>query len=396
MGGSTRSVTRAAFICSDGLWRYGHGETHPLKPIRLKRTYELLVEYGAFDAGNSRLVPAREATVDELRLFHTEEYIAAVRALTDGRADFNPRRYNFGPGDNPVFPAMYETEALKVGSALVAAELVTSGEAEVAFSFGGGMHHAGPDHAAGFCVFNDAAVAIHWLLKRGLRVAYVDIDVHHGDGVQDAFYDTDRVLTISVHESGRYLFPGRGHVDEVGQGAGQGYAVNLPLAPYTDDETYLWAFHEIVPPLVRRFQPDVLVTQLGVDTHYLDPLAHFLLTTAAHVRVIETLKSLAPRWLALGGGGYNVTVVPRAWTLAYGVMSGQTFADELPPAYAQRYEPGTLRDGQQPRADSNAVAHARRWAERVVAELKKGDTAGLARGGPGVGPWGTSSGGDNG
>ena len=365
-------MTKAAFICSPDLWQRGHGAIHPLKPERLQRTYELLAAYGAFDSQESMLVESRQATPEELGLFHTEEYIEVVHSLSRGERRFNPRRYNFGPGDNPIFPEMYETEALKVGSALVAAELVTSDQVDVAFSFGGGMHHAGPAFASGFCVFNDAAVAIHWLLQKGLRVAYIDIDAHHGDGVQNAFYETDRVLTISLHETGLYLFPGTGFIEEMGRDAGHGYAANLPLAPYTDDETYLWAFEEIVPPLVRRFQPDIVVSQLGVDTHYRDPLTHLCLTTSGYVAVVTAIKELALRWLALGGGGYDIDVVARAWTLAYGVMSGQEFPDHLPSAYVEKYGKGSLRDPEKPGISAELREQARRYAEAGVAALKRG------------------------
>ncbi|MEO0248033.1 MAG: acetoin utilization protein AcuC, partial [candidate division WOR-3 bacterium] len=354
-----------------GLWQSGHGAAHPLKPERLQRTYELLTAYGAFDGPQSVLVPPRQATTEELGLFHTEEYIEAVRSLSQGKTEFNPRRYNFGPGDNPVWPGMYETEALKVGSTLVAAELVTSRQVDVAFSFSGGMHHAGPAFASGFCVFNDAAIAIHWLRQRGLRVAYIDIDAHHGDGVQNAFYDQDQVLTISLHETGLYLFPGSGFVEEIGKSAGHGYAVNLPFAPYTDDEIYIWAFEEIVPPLVRRFQPDIVVSQLGVDTHYRDPLTHLCLTTAAYTAAVTAIKQLAPRWLALGGGGYDIDVVARSWTLAYGIMSGQEFPDELPSAYAEKYGGGSLRDPEKPHISAGLRARARDYAEDGVAALKR-------------------------
>ncbi len=372
-------MTKSAFIYSPDLWQRGHGATHPLRPERLQRTYELLAAYGAFacpepcrrDGPDSMLVQPRQATPEELALFHTEEYIEAVRSLSQGKKGFNPRRYNFGPGDNPVFPEMYETEALKVGSTLVAAELVASAQVDVAFSFSGGMHHAGPAHASGFCVFNDAAVAIQWLLQKGLRVAYIDIDAHHGDGVQNAFYETDRVLTISLHETGLYLFPGTGFVEEMGRGAGRGYAVNLPFAPYTDDEVYLWGFEEIVPPLVRRFQPDIVVSQLGVDTHYRDPLTHLRLTVSGYIAAVTAIKKLAQRWLALGGGGYDVDVVARAWTLAYGVMSGQEFPDNLPSAYAEKYGPGKLRDREKPRISSELRGQAQRYAEAGVTALRR-------------------------
>lgn len=362
---------RAVLLCSPALWEHGHGPDHPLKPERLERTFELLSEYGAFDAPNVRVVAPRPATDDELALFHTREYIEIVRALSRGASDLPAWRYGFGPGDNPVFEAMFETESLKVGSALTGAAMLLSGECDVAFSFSGGMHHAMPAQASGFCVFNDAAVAIHWLLRQGLRVAYVDIDVHHGDGVQAAFYDTDRVLTLSLHQDGRTLFPGTGFVEEVGSGAGRGYSVNVPLPPYTDDEAYLWAFHEIVPPLLERFNPDLVVTQLGVDTHRDDPLASLALTTAGHSALFESLDKLAPRWLALGGGGYDISVVPRSWTLAFGVMSGQSFPNELPEAYRARYGGQWLQDHERPNLNDETRRWVRQEVEAVVAQVKQ-------------------------
>jgi len=318
------------FLASEEVWERGHGPNHPLKPIRLQRTYELLEAYGAFRPDNVRLVSPRPATAAELSLFHTQEYVA--------------HRYGFGPGDNPVFAGMYDSERRKVGSALQAAELLVQGSCDVAFSYSGGLHHGGPDFASGFCVFNDAAVAIHWLLQQGLRVAYVDIDVHHGDGVQAAFYNSDQVLTISLHQDGRTLFPGTGFVHETGTGAGKGFSVNVPLPPHTDDVAYLQVFEEIVPALLERFAADVVVTQLGVDTHFQDPLAQLALTTHGQEALFRSLRDLSSRWLALGGGGYDMDVVPRAWTLAFGVMTDQTFPDALPREYQEQYGGKTLHD----------------------------------------------------
>lgn len=364
-------MRRAIFLSSPGLWEFGFGPEHPLKPARLQRTFELLDAYGAFRAPNVRLVEPRPATEAEIALFHTREYIDVVRRLSAGDTAVPASRYGFGPGDNPVFAGMFEVQALKVGSTLTGAAMLLNGECDVAFSFAGGLHHARPNLASGFCIFNDAAVAIHWLLKQGLRVAYVDIDVHHGDGVQWAFYDSDKVLTISLHQDPRTLFPGTGFVDEIGRGEGEGYSVNVPLPPYTDDETYLWAFHQIVPPLLKRFNADIVVTQLGVDTHYQDPLASLMLTTNGQAALFETLNGLAPRWLALGGGGYELGVVPRAWTLAFGVMSGQSFADELPAAYRAKYGGKTLRDHDSPHQNDAERRWVRRAAEAVVAEVKQ-------------------------
>jgi acetoin utilization protein AcuC len=355
-----------ALISSPNLWTHGHGPQHPLKPQRLQRTYELLEAYDALRAPNVQVVAPRSPSEDELALFHTQEYIASVRRLSEGETGIPLHRYGFGPGDNPVFGGMYVSEGLKVGGALLGAEMLIEGSCQVAFNYGGGLHHAGPDFASGFCVFNDAAVVIHWLLQQGLRVAYVDIDVHHGDGVQDAFYDTDQVLTISLHQSGRTLFPGTGFVHEIGRGQGQGYSVNVPLPPYTDDEAYLWAFRQIVPPLVERFLPDILVTQLGVDTHVLDPLASLALTTHGHLALFEELNALAQRWLALGGGGYNLDVVPRSWALAWGVMSGQTLPQELPLVYQAKYGGSRLHDAVVPQIQPNRRNLVHRRVEEIV------------------------------
>ena len=364
-------MRRAIFLSAPLAWEHGHGPSHPLKPERLRRTVELLNEYGAFNAPNVRVVEPRSSTDDELALFHTLEYIKVVRGLSAGNTRLPAWRYGFGPGDNPVFGRMYETESVKAGSSLVGAAMLVNGECDVAFSFVGGLHHARPEMASGFCVFNDAAIAIHWLLQKGLRVAYVDIDVHHGDGVQAAFYDTDRVLTISLHQDGQTLFPGTGFVDEIGTGAGKGYSVNVPLPPYTDDETYLWAFQQTVPPLLERFKADIVVTQLGVDTHHNDPLAQLALTTVGQTALFEALDRLAPRWLALGGGGYDIGVVPRAWTVAFGIMSGQSFPDELPEQYRARCGGQWLQDRERPQLDESTRHRVQQQVKAVVAEVKQ-------------------------
>ena len=249
-------MRRAAFVYDESLSRHELRDDHPMRPVRLRYTYELLQAYGAFDLERSTMVPPREAAEEELQWIHSAEYISAVQSFSLGLSGYDPRRFNFaGQGDNPTYPGMYNAAALSTGASLVAAEMVASREVDVAFSISGGLHHAAPDHASGFCVFNDPALAIRYLLDRGMRVAYVDIDAHHGDGVQQAFFGDDRVLTISVHETGQYLFPGTGFVKELGEGRGTGYSVNLPLYPYTNDELYLESFHEVVPPLAAGFRP---------------------------------------------------------------------------------------------------------------------------------------------
>jgi acetoin utilization protein AcuC len=369
---SAQHSRRAIFISSPELWRFGFGGKHPLKPERLARTFALLEGYGAFEAENATLVAPRPATDEELARFHTREYILLVKALDAGHTPgAAARNYGLGAGDNPVFKGMDRVSRLKSGGGLVGAEKLLAGECDVAFNFSGGLHHAMPARASGFCIYNDIAVTIAWLLTQGRRVAYVDIDAHHGDGVQAAFEETDQVLTISLHQDGHTLFPGTGFVDEEGRGAGEGTSVNVPLAPLTDDETYLWAFREVVPPLVRRFAPDVLVTQLGADTHHRDPLTHMALTTAGHHALYQAFAALTPgKWFACGGGGYSLDVVPRSWTLAFGVMSEQVFPDTLPEGYRHRYGGDWLHDREPAPVPDATRARARRHAEEVVAAVK--------------------------
>jgi acetoin utilization protein AcuC len=318
------------------------------------------------------LVPPRKATEQEILSFHTPAYVDAVARLSRGDTSMEPSRFNFGPGDNPVYEGMYEAAAWSTGASLRAADLLMSDEADVAFSISGGLHHAMADRASGFCVFNDPVIAINSMVARGMRVAYVDVDCHHGDGVQHAFYETDAVLTVSTHESGAYLFPGTGVPRETGAGRGEGYSVNLPLFPYTSDDVYLWAFGEVVPPLVTAFGPDVLVTQLGVDSHFSDPITHLGLTVQGIERVVAELAKLAQgKWLALGGGGYNVQAVARAWAMAYGVMSGRRLADEVPDTYRSRYGVTTLRDRDAPRLDDSVKKQTRDFAEASVREVQR-------------------------
>ncbi|MFP3853255.1 MAG: acetoin utilization protein AcuC [Anaerolineales bacterium] len=341
----TTNPTDVVFISSPELWQRGHGPEHPLKPERLQRTHELLRTFGIFEWGNLSTLEPRMVRREELSLFHTEDYIQAVESLSRGDSTVEPRRYNFGPGDNPVFEGMYRSEGLKTGSALQAAEAVLSETHRIAFSYSGGLHHAAPDRASGFCVFNDIAVAISWLKPQVDRIFYLDVDVHHGDGVQDGFYEDPSVYTYSIHQDPRTLFPGTGHLHEQGRGRGEGFCANLPLPPGTDSTAYLEAFRKTALPLIRRYDPDILVTQLGVDTHFEDPLAQLSLTTEAHQALYRDMKDLALPWLAFGGGGYNLDVVPRSWALAVAAMADRELPSELPEEYQQKFGGQWLHDG---------------------------------------------------
>lgn len=335
---------RAGLVLAPEARIYDHGPQHPLRPQRVLYTWELIRACGLLERPNVETLGCAAATDDEIALVHTREFIDATRRA--GWGEEGPwGRYGYGPGDNPIFPKMHEAGAIVVGASLAAAEAVLSGHLEHAFNAAGGLHHAMPSRASGFCVYDDPAVAIAWMLEHGAeRIAYVDVDVHHGDGVQAAFYTDPRVLTISIHESGEYLFPGTGFVSERGAGTAEGTKVNVPLSPGTGDEAWLGAFREIVPPLVRRWKPDVLVTQLGCDTHHTDPLAHLQLTTRAYREAAKMLHELAHgaaggRWVATGGGGYQwARVVPRAWTLYFAEMADTVLPDDVPEAFLESVE----------------------------------------------------------
>lgn len=363
---------KAAFVYNDAMSRHVLRDDHPLRPHRLRLTYELLQAYEAFQHPDALLVDPREATEEELELVHSTDYVKAVETISRGDKGVDPARYNFSEhGDNPPFPGMYEASALSTGGSLVAAKLVLEGTVPIAFNASGGLHHAARNHASGFCIFNDPAVAIAWLVQKGLRVAYVDIDAHHGDGVQNAFYDSDTVLTISFHESGRWLFPGTGDTSEAGVATGKGYSVNLPLYPYTSDEVYLQSFDQVVPPLLSAFRPDVLVLQLGVDAYQHDPLAHLQLSTIGYEAVVRQLLTVCPKTICLGGGGYDLAAVARVWALEYGLMLGTEWPDSIPEGYRQQYGVERLRDPGPPAVDAESAEQGRLFAAAGVRTIKE-------------------------
>ena len=306
----------AAVVWDSSLLGYDLGGDHPLHPIRLELTIRLAAALGVLD-GIELLVP-EQASDQELERIHDAGYVNAVREAPMAGFDVG---HGLGTPDNPIFDRMHEASARVVGSSLLAARQIAAGVTNRAVSIAGGLHHAMRDRAAGFCVYNDVAVAIDWLLDNGFeRIAYVDVDVHHGDGVQDAFYDDPRVLTISLHQHPRTLFPGTGYPDEVGGEHAKGSSVNVALPPYTNDSAWLRAFHAVVPSLLGAFRPQILLTQCGVDTHDEAPLAMLSLSVDGHRTIYRTLRDLAERhaggkWLAAGGGGYQLLrVVPRSWT----------------------------------------------------------------------------------
>lgn len=335
---------RSAFVYSSEYLRYKLSPEHPLNPIRLDLTDTLVETAGLLLPPEVWKEPPRAATEDELLLAHDLPYVERVRELSSSTRQAYPELdYGLGSGDNPAFRGMHEASSVVVGGSIRAAELVLGGAALHAFNPGGGLHHANRALASGFCIYNDAAVAIAWLRREGLRVMYVDTDAHHGDGVQWIFYEDPDVLTISLHETGRFLFPGSGGTTERGEGAGLGFSVNVPLQPYTDHASWVECYDLVVPGLARAFRPDVLVTQNGCDGHAVDPLTHLhgLTRTFEHFarRAHELAHELCEgRLVTLGGGGYALwDVVPRAWTSVWAAVSDQPLPEDIPDAWHQRW-----------------------------------------------------------
>ena len=325
---------KTALVYVDELSQYQLSPEHPLRPIRLQHMHELMRASGLLDLENITSSAPRIATKQEIETSHDPDYVSIVEAISNGAIAPGMGEFGLGTPDNPVRSGIYETTALCVGSTLTASELVTSGKTDIAFAPAGGVHHhAMPRSAAGFGIFNDAVIAMKAMVEEGLRVAYIDIDCHHGDGVQMGHYDSDQVLTISIHESGQWLFPGTGYVQEIGVGDGTGYSVNIPLLPYTQDNEWHAAFDVVIPPLVRAFKPDVLFTQLGIDTHFQDPLTHLSLTTQGFDLAVKKLGVLAAdigKWVAVGGGGYDLSAVSRSWTMALASMANFDLPNDVP------------------------------------------------------------------
>jgi acetoin utilization protein AcuC len=323
-------------VWEDDLVRYDFGRGHPMAPVRVELTVRLARALGALDHANVAVVPPGYADDDLLQTVHTPDLLAAVRRCA---ADIDRLELDYGLGtdDNPCFPGMHDASARVVSGTVQMAQAVHSGRVDHGVNIIGGLHHAMPERASGFCIYNDIAVAIRWLLGQGVeRIAYVDIDVHHGDGVQHVFYDDPRVMTISLHESPRTLFPGTGYPEETGGPNADGTAVNVALPPGTTDSGWLRAFHAVVPPLLREFRPQVLVTQHGCDSHAEDPLAHMALTVDGQREAYLELHRLAHelcdgRWVVTGGGGYAIVdVVPRAWTHLLAVVADAPIDPQTP------------------------------------------------------------------
>lgn len=371
-----------ALIGTDAARGYDFGLGHPLAPVRVELTMEL-IRRGGLVRGDALQVDAGPFDPADLVRVHDADYVATVARLSADPRGPVPLGSGLGLGDTPAFAGMHEAALAVCAGSVEAMRRVVSGRHSHAFNAAGGLHHAMPDRAAGFCIYNDPSVAIDWALRNGVeRVAYIDVDVHHGDGVERIHADDPRVLTISLHESGRFLFPGTGAVTDIGGPGALGSAANVPLLPGTTGDVWLGAFDAVVEPLVRAFAPDVLITQLGCDTHATDPLAHLMLTLGDLAAMYARLHRLAHdvcegRWVATGGGGYQlVDVVPRAWTLAFAEMTGGRVPVETPVDWRilarslTGAEPPEDFDDPAPEVSEAVREQARRGAEEAVAALR--------------------------
>ncbi|WP_313556610.1 acetoin utilization protein AcuC [Miniimonas arenae] len=351
-----------AFVWSDDLLWYDFGPGHPMAPVRIELTRDLVRALALPDVVE---IGVEDVDDDLLTLVHDPAFVEAVKAGARGEPD---EARGIGTEDTPMFPEMHAAAARTVGSTLAAARWVWSGAGPHAVSVAGGMHHAMPDRASGFCVYNDVAVSIRWLLAQGAeRVAYVDLDAHHGDGVERAFWDDPRVLTISVHESGLTLFPGTGFASDVGGSGAEGYAVNVALPARTRGNAWLRAVEAIVAPLLAEFAPDVLVSQHGADSHMGDPMTNLRVSVDHQLAAAVLMRDLASahagnRWIATGGGGYTVVeVVPRVWAGLTAIAAGAApdLDAELPRAWVEEVE-SRLR-----------IAAPQHWSDGLAVELKR-------------------------
>ncbi len=365
---------RTGLVWDDGFVNYNLGPYHPLRPIRVKLTYDLIRSKEILKNEAVEVVKARTASRDEILLFHEDSYVKLVQQYSKNGSGL------LDAGDTPAFKGCYEATSLVVGASLVGADSVMSGTLTHAFNPSGGLHHAHPERASGFCIFNDPAVVIAYLKSkyRIKRLVYLDIDAHHGDGVMYGYYDDPAVLDIDFHESGDYLFPGTGYPYETGKGDAQGLKLNIPLPPATGDHAYVEAFRQVVPDAVREFRPEIILIQCGADGHLDDRLAHLRLTTNAYSEIVDEMHRLAHelcngRLLLFGGGGYTLANVPRVWTVAFATLAGVRLDDEIPSDWSKEFQASAEEDPPQTLHDTptNDTENVLRQVERAVSELRQ-------------------------
>jgi acetoin utilization protein AcuC len=367
----------ASVIYDPAYRRYSFGDAHPFNPVRVDMLLDLLHALGH----PVPTVGPAPATREEILRVHADYYVRRVEALGAGEDVADCQEYGLGTPDTPAFPGMDEAARWLVGGALHGARLISAAGARRVLQLGGGLHHARRNFASGFCIYNDVAIAIEDLARHGLWVAYLDIDVHHGDGVQQILDDDKRVMTISLHESGQYLFPGSGHIHQLGSGLGRGLKLNLPLEPFTEGESYLEVLDRVVPAALQQFRPGVLVVQAGADAHFDDPLADLMLTTRDYEAIFRWILGWADaftagRVLFTLGGGYSLRSAPRVWALLYLLLHDLPVPRDVPDAWRRRWRglagelPATLHDSNPGHADipnREAIRHRNRQvAERLL------------------------------
>lgn len=337
-------MKHATYVYDDEIMKYRFNDSHPFNQMRVKMTTDLLESSGFLSAED--IVKPRRATDEELELVHSSDFIDAVRrAGLKTLSDADAQKFGLGTQDTPIFEDMHEKAKLIVGATLTAVEQVMEGRSKKSLSLAGGLHHGFRGRASGFCIYNDTAVAIEFIRRHyGKRVLYIDTDAHHGDGTQFVFYSEEDVMTYSIHETGRYLFPGTGNTTELGDDAGYGYSINLPLDAYTEDTSFKHVFTESITRAIERFKPDVILSQNGVDSHYRDPMTHLSLTSDSYEFIPRFVDALAQKytdgkWIAVGGGGYNLwEVVPRMWAQIWLAMNDVTAPrGMLPQTFIDKY-----------------------------------------------------------
>jgi len=363
---------RTTLLYSEKFLDYNLGPFHPLRPVRVKLTHDLIQSKGLLNENSSKITLPRVASEEEILLFHEKEYVQLVQKYSERGSGL------FDAGDTPAFKGCFEATSLVVGASLEACDKIMTGKFTHAFNPSGGLHHAHPERASGFCIFNDPAVSINYLKKKYdvKRLVYLDIDAHHGDGVMYGFYNDPSLLDIDLHESGKYLFPGTGFPDEIGGREATGLKLNVPLLPGTGDEAYLRAFHKLVPDMVRKFRPEIILLQCGADGHGEDRLAHLRLTTNTYDEAVSEMHDLAHelcegKLLLFGGGGYTLANVPRVWTVAFATLAGVKLDNKIPEGWAREFCKLTKEDAPNELHDepTNDVSKTIVEVDNVLSEL---------------------------